>query len=75
MRTWLTQFEQGKKTEMYMNCLGLVLPLSRVGENAVEDLCDAGFDKLLVRHAVAASKEDLPQFFLTLRAVCPKADL
>lgn len=58
-----------------MNCLGLVLPLSRVSDNAVEDLCDAGFDKLLVRHTVAAQKEDLPLFFLILRAICPKQDL
>ena len=39
-----------------MNCLGLVLPLAKVGDNAVEDLCDAGFDKLLVRHALEANK-------------------
>ena len=36
-----------------MNCLGMILPLSRVGENAIEDLCDAGYDKLLIRHALA----------------------
>jgi hypothetical protein len=39
-----------------MNCLGLVLPLAKVGDSAVEDLCDAGFDKLLVRHALEAKK-------------------
>lgn len=58
-----------------MNCLGLVMPLSKVGDHAVEDLCDAGFDKLLVRHALAAQKEHLPAFFLTLKTICPKQDL
>jgi len=72
LRTWLTQLNQTNKTDMYMNCLGLVLPLSRVGDHAVEDLCDAGFDKLLVRHAVASPREYLPRFFLILRAICPK---
>lgn len=35
-----------------MNCLGLIVPLAKSGDNIVEDLCDAGFDKLLVRHAL-----------------------
>ena len=60
---------------MYINCLGLVLPLSRAGDLAVEDLCDAGIDKLISRHAVAAKKEDLSHFFLVLKAICPKQDL
>jgi hypothetical protein len=32
----------------------MILPLSRVGDNAIEDLCDAGYDKLLIRHALAS---------------------
>lgn len=60
---------------MYMNCVGLVLPLAKSGDNVVEDLCDAGFDKLLVRHALEANREHLPAFFLTMKTVCPKSDL
>jgi len=60
------------KKELYLNCLSLVLPLSRVGDNAIEDFCDAGFDKLLARHALSSKKEELPKFFLILRAICPK---
>jgi len=39
---------------MYMYCLELILPLSQVCEQAVEDLTDAGFDKLIARHSITS---------------------
>ena len=75
LRTWLTQFHQQDKTQMYINCLGTVLPISKVNQDAIEDLIDAGFDKLIVRHTLTAKKEDLPKFFMILRGICPKQDL
>lgn len=58
-----------------MNCLELIVPLAKSGDNVVEDLCDAGLDKLLVRHALEANHEKLPAFYQAIKIVCPKADL
>ena len=60
---------------MYMNCLGMVLPIAKLSNDATEDLIDAGLDKLVVRHALVAERENLPKFFMVLRGICPKQDL
>lgn len=74
LKTWLSNFvETGG--EHYFNCLRLVVPLARSSQDVHEDLIDAGFDKLLVRHALAASKGSFPRYFLALKQICPREEL
>ena len=53
----------------------MVVPLAKSSQDAHEDLIDAGFDKLLVRHALAAPKASFPQYFLALKQICPREEL
>jgi hypothetical protein len=54
----------------------MVMPITKLGTSAVEDLHDAGFDKLIIRHMLGCvSKQILAEYFSIIKAIGQKVDL